>query len=152
MTLLVTGATGHVGGEIVRQAAKRGMPVIATYRGEFREDEAPGSSVKWVRCDLADADAVRKMAQENRIDACIHAAAVSNEAYAKPDPLVPSGRTSARPRICSTLPGSPHGGALCWSARGRCFNACATRRSRSWRTRHPQPPMSTARPSSPPRC
>ena len=31
-------------------------------------------------------DAVRKMAQDNRIDACIHAAAVSNEAYAKPDP------------------------------------------------------------------
>lgn len=86
MTLLVTGAAGHVGGEIVRQAAKREMPVIATYRGEFRGDETPGSSVKWVRCDLADADAVRTMARENRVDACVHAAAVSNEAYAKPNP------------------------------------------------------------------
>jgi nucleoside-diphosphate-sugar epimerase len=62
------------------------MPVIATYRGEFHENETPGSSVKWVQCDLADADAVHRMVQENRIDACIHAAAVSNEAFAKPNP------------------------------------------------------------------
>jgi nucleoside-diphosphate-sugar epimerase len=85
MTLLVTGATGHVGGEIVRQTAQRGMPVIATYRGELRADEA-NPSITWLRCDLADAGAVRRLAEEHRIDACIHAAAVSNEAYAKPDP------------------------------------------------------------------
>ena len=86
MTLLVTGASGHVGGEIVRQAAQRGMRIIATYRGELRADQRNDSSVTWVRCDLADADAVRHLAGEHRIDACIHAAAVSNEAYAKPDP------------------------------------------------------------------
>ena len=34
MTLLVTGATGHVGGEILRQAARRGMEVIAVHRGD----------------------------------------------------------------------------------------------------------------------
>src|SRR5438874_12967410 len=82
MTLLVTGASGHVGGEIVRQAARRG-PVIATFRG------APGvaaDSVTWVRCDLSDAGAVRALAERHRVDACIHAAAVSNEVYAKPDP------------------------------------------------------------------
>jgi nucleoside-diphosphate-sugar epimerase len=84
MTLLVTGATGHVGGEIVRQAAQRGMRIIATYRGELPMET--NSSVTWVRCDLADAGAVRRLAEEHRIDACIHAAAVSNEAYAKPDP------------------------------------------------------------------
>jgi UDP-glucuronate 4-epimerase len=85
MTLLVTGATGHVGGEIVRQAAQRGMRIVATYRGELRADEAR-PSVTWLRCDLADAGAVRRLAEEHRIDACIHAAAVSNEAYARPDP------------------------------------------------------------------
>jgi UDP-glucuronate 4-epimerase len=85
MTLLVTGATGHVGGEIVRQAAKRGMPVIATYRGERPQTDA--SPVKWVRCDLTDEEAVRELTEQSRIDACIHAAAVSNEAYAKPNPL-----------------------------------------------------------------
>ena len=68
MTLLVTGATGHVGGEIVRQAAQRGMRVIATHRGELRADEA-NPSVSWVRCDLADAGAVRRLAEEHRIGA-----------------------------------------------------------------------------------
>jgi nucleoside-diphosphate-sugar epimerase len=87
MTLLVTGASGHVGGEIVRQAAKRGMPVIAIHRGALRAGETSNAAVTWVRCDLADRNAVGKLAQAHRIDACIHAAAVSNEAYAKPDPL-----------------------------------------------------------------
>jgi nucleoside-diphosphate-sugar epimerase len=84
MTLLVTGATGHVGGEILRQAARRGMDVIAVSR-----DEQPdtGSSVKRLRLDLDDAAAVRAFAAQHKVDACIHAAAVSNEAYARPDPL-----------------------------------------------------------------
>jgi UDP-glucuronate 4-epimerase len=87
MALLVTGATGHVGGEIVRQARLRRMPVIAVHRREPPVREPQDSSVKWVRHDLADAGAARGLAQEHRIDACIHAAAVSNEVYARPDPL-----------------------------------------------------------------
>ena len=82
MALLVTGATGHVGGEIVRQAIERGMPVVATYRGELPTIDG----VTWLRCDLIDDSAVRTLAG-HRIDACIHAAAISNEAYATPDPL-----------------------------------------------------------------
>jgi len=82
MSLLVTGATGHVGAEIVRQAARRGMPVIATHRGEAPKTDG----VTWVRCDLNDAGAVRALAEIHRVDACIHAAAISNEAYAKPNP------------------------------------------------------------------
>jgi UDP-glucuronate 4-epimerase len=87
--LLVTGAMGHVGYEIVRQAAESGMPVIAVYRGSFNAAaaEALGPVVTWLQCDLADARAVRAFAQAHRIGACIHAAAVSNEAYARPDPL-----------------------------------------------------------------
>lgn len=84
MTLLVTGATGHVGGEIVRQAAAKGMSVVATHRGERTETDP---RVAWARCELTDASAVRALAEKHRIDACIHAAAVSNEAYARPDPL-----------------------------------------------------------------
>jgi UDP-glucuronate 4-epimerase len=88
-SLLVTGAMGHVGYEIVRQAAQRKIPTIALYRGEFRaaDAQAAGAGVAWLRCDLVDANAVRRLAEQHAIDACIHAAAVSNEAYAKPDPL-----------------------------------------------------------------
>jgi UDP-glucuronate 4-epimerase len=86
MTLLVTGAMGHVGGAIVRQAAQRGMSVLAVYRGELRASETANSSVKWIQCDLADARAVNDMIAKHPVDACIHAAAVSNEVYAKPNP------------------------------------------------------------------
>ena len=90
MTLLVTGAMGHVGYEIVREAAQRGMQVIGVYREDLPEAEAKaaGAGVKWLQCDLADAAAVRALADAHRIDACIHAAAVSNEAYARPAPLL----------------------------------------------------------------
>lgn len=88
MTLLVTGASGHVGLEIVKGAAKRGMPIVATYRGEFRKAEAnAGAGVAWVACDLADARAVTDLAGRYPIEACIHCAAISNEAYARPNPL-----------------------------------------------------------------
>jgi nucleoside-diphosphate-sugar epimerase len=89
MTLLVTGAMGHVGYEIVRKAAQRRMNVIALYLGTFRASEASaiGPDVKWLPCDLRDAGAVAALADAHRIDACIHAAAISNEAYARPAPL-----------------------------------------------------------------
>lgn len=83
MTLLVTGALGHVGAEILRQASAQGRQVLALYRGGTPA-ALPG--VTWLRCDLTDAAAVRQLA-EHRIDACIHAAALSNEAYCRPDPL-----------------------------------------------------------------
>src|SRR5205807_1161888 len=57
MTLLVTGAMGHVGYEVVCQAARRGMDVVALYRDELREAEArsAGAGVRWLRCELGDA-------------------------------------------------------------------------------------------------
>ncbi len=89
MTLLVTGAMGHVGFAIARKAAAGGRKIIAQYRSQFQADEAStlGKSVKWVRCDLSDGAAVSEMTRENKVDACIHSAAISNEAYARPEPL-----------------------------------------------------------------
>jgi UDP-glucuronate 4-epimerase len=86
--LLVTGAAGHVAREVVRQVLAAGDTVVAPYRDAPGEDDTPqASGLVWVRCDLADPDAVARLADEHAVDACIHAAAVSNEAYARPLPL-----------------------------------------------------------------
>lgn len=87
--LLVTGAMGHVGLALVAHTARQGHDVIALYRNDFRENDATraGPSVRWLKCDLKDKAAIEAIAQEYKVDACIHCAAVSNEAYAKPNPL-----------------------------------------------------------------
>ena len=88
MVLLVTGASGHVGQEIVRQAAASGEHVLAvSRRGGQHLSAAALPGVTWVSIDLSDAQGVARLASDLSISACIHGAAVSNEAYARPDPL-----------------------------------------------------------------
>lgn len=89
MALLVTGAMGHVGQEVVRHAVATGARVIAQYRATFRDSDARtlGDKVTWVSCDLADPGAVAALCETHAIDACIHSAAVSNDKYARPQPL-----------------------------------------------------------------
>ena len=93
MTLLVTGAMGHVGYETVKQAVAQGMPVVAQYFNTFREDDAKavGDTVTWVRCDLSDADDIQKMVATkdvngDAIDGCIHPAAIPNDKMGLPQP------------------------------------------------------------------
>jgi UDP-glucuronate 4-epimerase len=89
VTLLVTGAMGHVGYEVVRQAAARGRPVVALYRGRFNPVRAGmlGAAVTWVSADITDEAAVGELAAKHNITGCIHSAAVPNESVARPDPL-----------------------------------------------------------------
>ena len=93
MRLLVTGAMGHVGLEVVRQAAGMGLAVVAQYRERFDAAAAGtiGETVAWERCALDDAAQVDALLARHGIDACIHCAAVSNEAYARPAPLAAVG-------------------------------------------------------------
>jgi UDP-glucuronate 4-epimerase len=93
VALLVTGAMGHVGREVVRQAAAAGATVIAQYRTTYRASDirALGSKVQWVSCDLTDGAAVEKLCEAHPIDSCIHSAAVPNEKYARPQPLAAIG-------------------------------------------------------------
>jgi UDP-glucuronate 4-epimerase len=86
--LMLTGGTGHVGGKIVERAAADGIDLLAVYRGDTPPSATPeSSSVTWAQCDLADAQAVNELTERYGVTSCIHAAAVSNEAYARPDPL-----------------------------------------------------------------
>jgi UDP-glucuronate 4-epimerase len=88
MALLVTGASGHIGLELAKVAASRGMEVVATHRGDLNEAQAKAApGVTWQSCDLSDANAVRDLAAKYKINECIHCAAISNEAYARPNPL-----------------------------------------------------------------
>jgi len=89
MALLVTGAMGHVGAWVARRAAARGLAVVGAYRTGLRPEEAAacGAKTQWASLDLADAAAVERLAAGLPIDACIHLAAVSNEAHAWPNPL-----------------------------------------------------------------
>lgn len=84
MALLVTGASGHVGGAVVAHALAQGQSVVAVHRASTRPDSGAGAT--WVQCNLDDASAVQALIAAYPIDACIHAAAVSNEAYARPAP------------------------------------------------------------------
>lgn len=87
MTLLVTGAGGHVAWHVACRAADAGVPVLATFRGAAPPPERERPGLTWVACELADAEAVARLAGAHAIEACLHAAAISNEAYARPDPL-----------------------------------------------------------------
>ncbi len=89
MALLITGSMGHVGFELVRQAAAQGRPVVAQYRGTFRERDAQSiiGDVTWVRCNLTAPASIQELAATHAIDACVHTAAIPNEVYCRPDPL-----------------------------------------------------------------
>lgn len=84
MTLLVTGATGHVGREIVAQASARGERVVAVSRSEQPLRTVPVIcwAVTWPACEHE--HAVPALADIHEISACIYVAAVSSEAYARP--------------------------------------------------------------------
>lgn len=88
MALLVTGAMGHVGLAVVRQAAAAGQRVVAQYRSVFREAEAAGiaGDITWERLDLTDPFETAALAARHRIARCIHTAAVPNDTLCRPAP------------------------------------------------------------------
>ena len=87
--LLITGAMGHVGFELARQAVVRGIPVVGQYMTTFRAADAAvlGPGIVWAQCDLADPFGLTMLAAEHDIVGCIHTAAVPNDVLAFPAPL-----------------------------------------------------------------
>ena len=78
-TVLVTGANGFVGLNLVQQLALRGMRVLAASR---RPPDAPGAVdeaalVQWVLCDVTHRDALIDLVQTGGVTRVIHAAAVT---------------------------------------------------------------------------
>ncbi len=83
MRLLITGASGHLGGYLLRQLSQAGTPPIA-WSGSRR---TPLFEVPLEPVDLAEPDLVAVAFRRARPDAVIHAAALSSvaECYQKPE-------------------------------------------------------------------
>jgi dTDP-4-dehydrorhamnose reductase len=68
--LLITGGTGYLGAELVRQACANGWDVAATYFSR-RPD---GEEVRWLPLDVRDEPAVARAVAEQRPDVIVHTA------------------------------------------------------------------------------
>ncbi len=90
MTLLVTGANGHVGATVMRRAAEAGIPAVGLVRSLDRVDgdlaRASGERATWVAAELSDPFEIAAALAEHRVDGCIHSAAVPNDRLARPAP------------------------------------------------------------------
>jgi dTDP-4-dehydrorhamnose reductase len=91
MKVLLTGATGQLGGYIIRELAAREVDLRA-WSGTGTSCQLTGVAPRPV--DLADADATARAFREARPDAVLHAAAVSSVAACHRDP--------ARARLVNT--------------------------------------------------
>ncbi|MEH1013407.1 sugar nucleotide-binding protein [Micromonospora sp. CPCC 206060] len=72
MTLLVVGASGHLGGEVCRRALAAGEHVVGTYHRQA----APIDGVDWRRLDVRDGAAVRTLVTTVRPNAVVGSAYV----------------------------------------------------------------------------
>ncbi len=72
--ILVTGATGFLGGAVVQHLANEGAEVIATGRDSGKLEVLKASKVQTISCDLAGG----WQAQVPRLDAIVHCAALSS--------------------------------------------------------------------------
>src|SRR5208337_1098998 len=76
MRVLITGAGGFIGSQVVRKVLQDGHAVVAV----LKPGESPArlidclGSVSLVHCDLSDGDAVRRLASETRPENAIHLA------------------------------------------------------------------------------
>ncbi len=78
-TVLVTGANGFVGLNLVAQLARRDIPVLAASR---RPPDALGAiagttQVEWVLCDVTERDRLIELVQTRGVTRVVHAAAVT---------------------------------------------------------------------------
>jgi UDP-glucuronate 4-epimerase len=80
--ILVTGAAGLIGGQLVSRLAAEGAEIIATDR---RVAEAPPGA-RWVTIDLMDGSALTSLMRDARVSAVVHAGAISGPMVAAGDP------------------------------------------------------------------
>ena len=96
--ILVTGASGLLGANLVLTALDRGMPVMAaSNRVPFRHPDAESVSL-----DLRDADAVRDVVARVRPDVVVHTAALTNVDACEDDPETAHAVNAHAPGVLAT--------------------------------------------------
>ena len=77
MKVLVTGANGLLGRHLVKKLVAKGHDVIATAKGESKNNSLSGGNFKFLSLDITDGAAVDKLMNEVRPDVLMHAAAMT---------------------------------------------------------------------------
>ena len=78
-TVLVTGANGFVGINLVNQLASRGVQVLATSRRppDVKVQSEHAGSVEWLLCDVTQREALIELVKSRAVTRIVHAAAVT---------------------------------------------------------------------------
>ena len=93
MTILVTGGAGYIGSHTVVELQNSGYDVVvvdnlsnSSKESLKRVEAITGKAVKFFEADILDRDAMNKILDENKVDACIHFAGLKavGESVAKP--------------------------------------------------------------------
>jgi nucleoside-diphosphate-sugar epimerase len=89
MSVLVTGAMGHVGYATVNACTSAGLDVVAY--DQLTPDpvltKAAGANVTWIRGDVTDWSGLLEIVREHNVDGVIHSAALANDHVCRPIPL-----------------------------------------------------------------
>ena len=78
MKIFVTGVGGQLGHDVMNELAKRGIDGVGSDIQEVYSgiaDGTPVTQMPYVRMDITDAEEVRRVLTEQRVDAVIHCAA-----------------------------------------------------------------------------
>jgi UDP-glucose 4-epimerase len=105
MRLLVTGALGFVGINLVREIASRGVDVFASALGDPTQAALDflgetGSLVEWISLDVRNKRQVEDVFRETKSDAVIHGAAVTS--------TLPDGPSTVEEMLATNVMGTVH--------------------------------------------
>ncbi len=89
MSVLVTGAMGHVGYMTALACAEAGLEVVGHYHASYDPDLARAAAprVTWVKGDVTDFPHLLELADRHRIEGVIHSAALPNNDLCRPVPV-----------------------------------------------------------------